>query len=350
MKLRTLLFVAVSAIVCAMVFPAAAAETGLRVDAAEAEAALAILHSVGAGEEPSEAAWQRLFATDGFRRLGDRERSMERPFGEEEFRALLSSEESVAKALRLEATLAAWKEVDFDSLAGRVLEYLPPGARLRATIYPVIKPKGNSFVFDVEGDPAIFLYLDPQVPPEKFANTVLHELHHIGFGGSCPPPGAEAEIEKLPEGAQKVLKWLGAFGEGFAMLAAAGGPEVHPHALSPVEDRQRWDRDVARFDEDRKKVEVFFLDLLAGRLDGKEEIETARSFYGIQGPWYTVGWKMAVTIEKSLGREALIEAFCDPRELLPVFNRAEVERSGKRSTLWSEQLLTSLGAPKPPAP
>jgi hypothetical protein len=43
------------------------------------------------------------------------------------------------------------------------------------------KPQIHSFVYDVRGDPAIFLYLDPEQPPAQFENTVAHELHHIGF-------------------------------------------------------------------------------------------------------------------------------------------------------------------------
>ena len=47
-------------------------------------------------------------------------------------------------------------------------------------------------------------------------------------------------------------------GEGFAMLAAAGGPDIHPHAVSDAKERARWDHDLANFNEDLKKVESFF--------------------------------------------------------------------------------------------
>ena len=50
---------------------------------------------------------------------------------------------------------------------------------------------------------------------------------------------------------------IGAFGEGFAMLAAAGGPDVHPHAVSSPEERARWDKDMLNFNDDLKKVECF---------------------------------------------------------------------------------------------
>ena len=77
----------------------------------------------------------------------------------------------------------------------------------------------------------------------------------------------QAEIAKLPESTRNALLWMGAFGEGIAMLAAAGGPDVHPHAVSKAADRERWDRDAARFPEDLRKLEAFFRDLLAGRSD-----------------------------------------------------------------------------------
>src|SRR6185436_17967963 len=121
-------------------------------------------------------------------------------------------------------TLAAWTRAAPDAAGRRALAYLPAGARIRAKVYPVIKPAENSFVFEVKTDPAIFLFLDPKVAPEKLENTVAHELHHIGYGTVCPPPGASAEIERLPPGARSAAQWMGGFGEGLAMLAAAGGP------------------------------------------------------------------------------------------------------------------------------
>ncbi len=36
------------------------------------------------------------------------------------------------------------------------------------------------------------------------------------------------------------------------------------------------------------------------------------SYFGVQGPWYTVGWQMAVIIEKQLGRERLIALHAGP--------------------------------------
>jgi hypothetical protein len=141
---------------------------------------------------------------------------------------------------------------------------------------------------------------------------------------------------------------MGAFGEGFAMLAAAGGPRVHPHATSPPADRARWDRDVARFDADLRGLEKFFLDIVEGRLAADEEIRRVGfSFFAVQGPWYTVGWKMAVTIEERYGRATLIACMLDPRKLLSTYNAAAAERQrpgGGEQALWSPRLLEAVGA------
>ena len=227
------------------------------------------------------------------------------------------------------------------------LNYLPKDARINAKIYPVIKPRENSFVFDLKNDPAIFSYLDPTVSPQKFENTLAHEMHHIGYGTSCPSKQTAAEREKLSANVQTALTWTGAFGEGFAMLAAAGGPDIHPHAVSDKEERARWDTDVANFNDDLKKVEKLLLDILDGRLTGEEATKTGYSFFGTQGPWYTVGWLMSVLIEKTYGKAALIESFCDQRKLLLTYNRA-AEKHNRKSrqplSLWSKSLTDRLNS------
>ncbi len=222
---------------------------------------------------------------------------------------------------------------------------MPKNARIKAKIYPVIKPKDNSFVFDVKTDAAIFLYLDPAVSREKFENTLAHELHHIGYGSGCPTRKTLNAIDKLPPNTRRVLGWIGVFGEGFAMLAAAGGPDVHPHAASPAEERARWDRDVANFNGDLKTVEKFFSDILENRLTREEMQQTGFSFFGVQGAWYTVGWKMSVMIEKTYGRAKLIECICDQRKLLSTYNKAAAKynrRARETLALWSESLIKSI--------
>ncbi len=286
----------------------------------EAEAVLAILTKQQAAQPVTAADWQRLFASEGYVRLKQREATMKRPFTDEEFRAFVLSERLAGQRQALADTLAQWQRAEMTRATRLALAYLPPAARLRAKIYPVIKPRDNSFVFDVKNDPAIFLYLDPTVSRAKFENTLAHELHHIGYSSSCPTVTAAREIAALPPSPQGVVKLIGAFGEGFAMLAAAGGPRIHPHAVSNAEERARWDRDVANFNDDLKTVERLFLGALAQRLTDEEIQKTASSFYGVQGPWYTVGWQMSVVIEQAYGRAKLIECICDQRKLLPTYN------------------------------
>lgn len=38
------------------------------------------------------------------------------------------------------------------------------------------------------------------------------------------------------------------------------------------------------------------------------------SFFGVQGAWYTVGYRMAVIVERREGRPALVECMSDPNE------------------------------------
>jgi Putative zinc dependent peptidase (DUF5700) len=339
-----------AAVLCAAQSHAAPSALDVRLVADEAEAALAVLAKRRAGLPVGEEDWRRVFSSEGYVRLKRREESMRRSFEDADFRAFLLSDQMLARSQALEETLARWKRADVAAAARLALAYLPAGARIRAKIYPVVKPRDNSFVFDLGTDPAIFLYLDPEKSAAQFQNTLAHELHHIGFAGSCPPPRAAGETAAWPANTRRALRLVGAFGEGFAMLAAAGGPRAHPHAASPAADRARWDRDVSNFNADLEKVAAFFRDILAGRLSDEEAQRVSASFYGVQGPWYTVGWKMSVVIEETYGRAALVESMCDQRKLLQTYNRAagRHKRRGRAPlALWPRSLVRSLARGRP---
>jgi hypothetical protein len=311
----------------------------------EAKAVLSVLEKRKANLTITDSDWQKIFTSEGYLRLKKRELSFNRPFEDEDFKKFVLSEDLLSRFESLKTTLTAWEKANAGSSARAALKYLPENATIRAKIYPVIKPRDNSFVFEVNENPAIFLYLDPNVTKAQFENTLAHELHHIGFGTSCPAKETDAEIENLPEEKQAVLKWVSAFGEGLAMLAAAGNADTHPHKFSKTADRERWDKDVKNFDGDLKKVETFFQDILAKRLTGDKIDETGFSFFGVQGAWYTVGWKMSVVIEKTFGRKKLIEVFCDRRKLLSVFNEAArlyQKKSNENLALWSDDLTKEI--------
>ena len=109
-----------------------------------------------------------------------------------------------ARREALERTLAAWKTADLEAAARRALAWLPATARIRARVYPVIKPRHNSFVFELDSDPAIFLYLDPEVSAPHFENTLAHELHHVGLHSISRE--MEAGIARLPEPARRAAE------------------------------------------------------------------------------------------------------------------------------------------------
>ena len=115
-----------------------------------------------------------------------REAGRKRDFDDADFRLFVLSDALVKRARELERTLASWKQMDLEAAARRVLVYLPPQARIRAKVFPVIKPQTNSFVFELLTDPTVFLFVDPGVNAEQFENTVAHELHHIGLAERAP--------------------------------------------------------------------------------------------------------------------------------------------------------------------
>ena len=332
-------------VVCCTVASAQTSALNVRLVTDEAEAVLALLAKRKVNQPITDQDWQRVFQSEGYTRLKQRETSMQRSFDDADFKTFVLSEATAARAPALEQTFEKWKRADITRAARLALDYLPADGHIKAKIYPVIKPRENSFVFDTQNDPAIFLYLDPNKSREQFENMLAHELHHIGYSGSCPPKQLTEEIDKLPAHLKKALTWTSAFGEGFAMLAAAGGPDVHPHAVSPPEDRARWDKDVANFNDDLKKVEKFLSEILERKLTDEQIQQTGYSFFGIQGPWYTVGWKMSVLIEKTFGRSKLIECFCDQRKLLSTYNRA-AEKHNRSSreplALWSNSLVNGF--------
>lgn len=323
--------------------PAAPERVHVRMVTDEADAVLGILAKRKAGKAVADADWQKLFRSEGYQRLMKREAAMKRPFTDDDFRKFVLSDALAADEPRLRQTLAEWKRTEIGRPAQMALAYLPSTAQIHATIYPEIKPHTNSFVFEVEsGNPAIILYLDPKVGRPEFENTVAHELHHIGYGSGCPSASVEARIKQQPEPVRRLAKWVGAFGEGFAMLAAAGGADRHPHATGPVEDRARWDRDVADFAKNQQELNAFFLKVVRGELNSEQTDKQAYEYFGVQGPWYTVGWQMAVTIEKAEGRARLIEVMCNSTEIFAAYNAAVRKAGNDEKRLWSEELIDAV--------
>ena len=218
---------------------------------------------------------------------------------------------------------------------------------MRAKVYPVVKPRDNSFVFEADTDPAIFLAVDPTQSESAFANTVAHELHHIGLASLSA--AYETRISKLAANPRQAARWMGAFGEGLAVLAAAGSPDVHPMRDFPDADRIRWDQDDELFDQLVGQLNGFFLDVVQGGFAKPEVADrVALGFFGYRGPWYTVGWRMGALVERRLGRAALLDCLRDPRLLLARYNEAAAAAnatSPAKLPLWSPELLAAVADP-----
>lgn len=290
--------------------------------------------------------WKRLFATRPYRALKAREASMNRTFTDDDFKAFLASPDALAQLDVWKRTVAGMKTANMTAIGRHVLEWLPEGASLHARVFPEIKPKPNSFVWQEKpSEPrAIFLAVQKQLP-ESFENTVAHELHHIGLGSL--EARQEAILARLPPQAKLAAGWLSGFGEGEAMLAAAGSADRHPHWEDDAAARARWDSDMMHFNADLKSVEGLMLDIVNGKLTTDEEIQKrAEPFWGYQGAWYTVGYEMAALVEKRFGRKGFEECLLDPRLLLVRYNEVAKEANAQGASLatWSPELLEKLQA------
>lgn len=318
----------------------------LRLDTSEADAVLAILARQNAGQSVATGDWERLFATEPYQRLKRREADMHRDFTDDDFKKFVLSDATLKRSAELQRTLAEWKQADLNAAAQRVLAYLPAESVIRAKVFPVIKPQSNSFVFDTETDPTIFLYLDPAEGQARFEIIVAHELHHIGLSSNSK--AYDQAIASLPAGPRAAAEWMGAFGEGVAMLAAAGGPDIDPVATYTTELQAEWKRDMQNFNADLDRVQQFFLDASSGRLSSQDEVRgQAMKFFGSIGPWYSLGYRMAVLVEQRYGRAALIQCMLDFRKLPASYNRvaAEINARGKQHlALWSPELLKAVDA------
>jgi Putative zinc dependent peptidase (DUF5700) len=320
----------------------------LTLDASEAEQALVILSKEQARQTVTNADWQKLFATVPYQWLKAREAGMHRDFTDEDFKKFLQAPETVARTAEWAQTLAEMGRADMTGVGKRVLEWLPAGAVIKTRVFPLIKPQTNSFVWrNAQGEPAIFIYMEKETQAQ-FETTVAHECHHIGLFS------LDAQHKKmyadLPENVRQVAELMGAFGEGEAVLAAAGSTDLRPHWEDDAVARARWDSDMMHFNQDLATLTQFFVDVLDGKLKGDAMHEKASTFYGDQGPWYTVGYEMTALVEKRFGRKVFTDCLLDPRLLLVRYNEvaAEANKNGAALALWPGSLLQRIYVDHPP--
>lgn len=344
MTIRSVLCVIFAGLSASLALAQPANRVTLTLDSSEVDAVLAILDKRALQQSVTDADWQKLFTTTPYRRLKQGEASMGQPFTDEEFIAFVTTLD--ARREELHRTLAQWQSTDLRAVAQRSLSYLPPQASIHADVCPVIKSRSNSFAFEPHTAPAIFLYFDPTKTQSQFENTFVHEAHHIGL--SNLEAAYEESIKSLPENARQAAHWMGAFREGIAVLAAAGSPHVHPLADFPESYRPLWDLEAERFAVNLNELNQFFLDIVHGDLLNDAILHEGRLFFGDGvGPWYTVGYRMAVTIEREFGRTALVATFVDPRRFVARYNEAAVSENAKNGghlPLFSAEVLKAVGS------
>jgi hypothetical protein len=339
---RTFAGVIVAALLAHSAFAQSPSRVDLKLNSTEAEAVLAILDKRALQQSVTDGDWHKLFTTTPYRRLKQGEASMGQPFTDEEFIEFVATLDAHREELR--RTLRQWQSSDLQAVAQRPLAYLPPRARIRADVYPVIKAQSNSFAFEPYTAPAIFLYLDPKKTRAQLENTFAHEAHHLGL--ASVQAAYEERIQSLPENARQAAHWMGAFREGVAVLAAAGSPDIHPLADFSEPYRFVWDLEAKRFPANLDELNQFFLDTVHGDLLNDAVLHEGRIFFGYgDGPWYTVGYRMAVTIEREFGRSALVATFADPRRFVARYNEAAVRENAKNGGhlhLFSAEILKAI--------
>jgi Putative zinc dependent peptidase (DUF5700) len=327
---------------------AAGTRVQLTLDSSEAEQALVILHKGLARQAVTDGDWQKLFATVPYQWLKAREAGMHREFTDEDFKKFLQAPEAQVRTTEWADALAGMERADMTGIGERVLAWLPADAFIQTRVFPLIKPQTNSFVWrNAQGEPAIFVYMEEQTRAQ-FETTVAHECHHIGLFS------LDAQRKKIlaamPESVQQAAEKMGAFDEGEAVLAAAGSTDLRPHWEDDAAARALWDSDMMHFNQDLATLTQFFLDVLDGKLKGDAIQEKASTFYGDQGPWYTVGYEMAALVEKRFGRKVFTDCLMDPRLLLVRYNEVaeEADKNGAALALWPESLLRRIYLDHPP--
>ena len=327
---------------------ATAQEAHIRAVYDEADAALAIMDSLNAGEPVTGGQWSALWESEGYTRLLERQTSMGRVGGfGDKLAAWLQDPENYKRAAILRDAVDGYRHFEASSAGSRAGAYLPQGVVLEASFYPVIKHTANTFVFDLRGDPAIFVYVNPENSPLFVESLLTHELHHIGLA-HCPEV---VDYKNLSDDQRWVTSMLTMFGEGVAVLATAGGPNTHPHFYSTPNEWAIWERDVVNVASDLARVESFFKSVIDGTFPKEERRQALFRFIVTpevpQGPAYTLGWKMASLVERRFGHSALLETMCDPRALLKLYNEAVKETLADGTPnlpAWSDEFIRALYA------
>src|SRR6185436_13502234 len=118
-------------IIICVICDLASAQVNVRLVTDEAEAVLAILAKRKVNQPITDQDWQRVFQSEGYTRLKQRETAMQRSFEDADFKTFVLSETLAERAPALEQTFDKWKRADITHAAQLALDYLPSGAQIK---------------------------------------------------------------------------------------------------------------------------------------------------------------------------------------------------------------------------
>ena len=314
----------------------------------EAEAVLGILAKRNNQLPLTEADWSRLLTSEGYVRLKAREASMKRSFEDEAFKSFVLSPELGPQTATLETDArpmvkgrhGSAREKRSDATFPNVLVSGPrstPSSNLRLTVSSSTSQATlRSFCISI-----------PRSMRTSFATRSLMSCTTSASVAVVHPRTIADEIARLPQETQTALTWIGAFGEGFAMLAAAGSPDSSSSWREPCRGAEQRGIEVSRMRAPiDSKLEGFFQSVLQKQLTGDQVREAGFQFFGVQGPWYTVGWQMAVTIERAFWTPSTRRSLLRPSKAVRrLTTRRRFESLRVRRTWASGQPRWSASSP-----
>lgn len=286
--------------------------------------------------------WDNLFASESYKILVERNKMLKINLTDTDFKDCVMKLLSEENLQRYKNVLQTVKSIDLQACAGRALKYLPVNATIFTTVHLVVLPQPNYFIYCTKTTSAVFISLSVGLPLDDIENILVHELHHIGF--------LSIELQNnyysgFATSHMYALRLLGYFREGIALLAAAGSAHNHPIPSSNPDLRLLWDNSINDSINAHKKIEDIFNEIFKGNITHEELDAKSLSFCHILGPWYTLGWLMAVTVECQFGINKLNECMQDLRLLLLYYNYAVELNSvhfNSKYPLWSTDLLKHL--------
>jgi hypothetical protein len=220
------------------------------------------------------------------------------------------------------------------------LRYLPSDFRFHGSLYLVAGYDIGVALAPHASLNAAHTHFDGH--PRELLYYAIHELHHVGFMTSSPPPRV-ADLKTCAD-VRRLVDYSTAL-EGMAVLAARDR-RVRERALAGDEDYIALD-DEARMERDETQYLQEY-DALAKR--GPEPADAGamaviERMSGGERLWYRVGARMIAALEKNLGHSAMVALVTrSPESLVPAYRRdRQPVTSSRGPTRYRTSSLPAMG-------